>query len=142
MVSAFPLSADGLNLIHQTQKGYIYENQFTQGWAWLENDGILNRTNNDGLLIKRQPNRIEVEATGPGRLVLSEVEYPGWQVWVDGQPEEIQTAHSILRSVDLSDGRHKVEFRYDPVRLYIGILISLISILICIVIFRKYKQNA
>ncbi len=142
LVSAFPLSVDGWKLIHQTQTGYIYENQYAQGWAWLENEGILNRTYSTGIRIKRQPNRIEVETTGPGRLVLSEVIFPGWQALVDGQPEDIQTAHSILRSVELSDGRHMVEFRYIPIKLYTGILISLISILFCIVIFRVRKYNA
>jgi hypothetical protein len=142
LISAFPISEDGWLLTHQTQTDYIYENQYARGWAWLENDGIINRTNSDGMRVARQPNRIEIEATGPGRLVLSEVIYPGWQVWIDGQPEDIQTAHSILRSVELSDGHHVVEFHYVPVRLYTGILVSLISILVCIVIFRKYKQNA
>ncbi len=64
--------------------------------------------------ISWQPERIEADATGPGRVVLSEIDYPGWQVWVDGKPGLIEKYAGVLRSVKLGAGTHRVRFRISP----------------------------
>ncbi len=59
--------------------------------------------NRDVEKIIRSANQITLEADGPGLLVLSEINYPVAGS-VDGQPVDVRTAHSVLRSISLSEG--------------------------------------
>lgn len=63
-----------------------------------------------------RPGRIEVEvvASGPGVLVLHDTHYPGWVVEVDGRPARLLRADVLFRAVEVGAGRHRVEFRYEP----------------------------
>ena len=74
-----------------------------------------------------QPNRIKIETSteAPGLLVLSEVYYPSWKAYVDGQPTPILVADQLLRSVSIPAGEHTVELRYESWTLRAGIAISL-----------------
>lgn len=76
-----------------------------------------------------EANRIELSAaTGArGLLVLSEVYYPGWNAYVDGERVPIHRANHLLRAVPLPAGEHTVELRYEPWTLRVGIAISAIS---------------
>jgi len=76
-----------------------------------------------------QPERIVVEAdlASEGYLVLTDAYYPGWRVRVDGHEKEIQRADYLFRAVYLPQGKHLVEFVYDPPSLKIGAAISLVT---------------
>ncbi len=137
LVSAFPIKAKGWELVNQTKKSFIYLNRLAPGWAWVEPAFSSELDDNrDVEKIIRSANQITLEADGPGLLVLSEINYPGWQASVDGQPVDVRTAHSVLRSISLSEGHHQVEFRYIPYRVFTGAGISLFAILLCIFISR------
>jgi uncharacterized membrane protein YfhO len=73
------------------------------------------------------PNRIRITAEGPGRLVLSELAYPGWRVEIDGDPAALRTESELFRAVDLSPGVHEVQFTFRPASLLAGLGITLIS---------------
>jgi hypothetical protein len=66
---------------------------------------------------------IEVTPTAPGILVVSEADYPGWSVTVDGQPAPLLRADYALRGVALGAGRHVVEMRFvsRPTQLGLGL---------------------
>jgi hypothetical protein len=136
MVSAFPITSNGWMLTNGDSGEYIYENEYVHGWAWVEasenGDTIPERVHQ----LTRKPDTIRVEAEGPGKLVLSEIVYPGWQVSVDGQPANFQTAHSILRSVELTPGTHTIEFEYFPVTVFTGLAVSLISLIVSGILIR------
>ena len=66
----------------------------------------------------------------PGVLVLSEVFYPAWKAYVDGEEQPILRADGTLRAVALGEGAHTVEFRYRSTTLAIGGLVSLLALLI------------
>ena len=66
----------------------------------------------------------QVEMRAAGLLVLSEVFYPGWEALVDGQPVPLLRANVALSAVLLPAGRHRVELRYRPASLRLGLLIS------------------
>ena len=70
------------------------------------------------------PNRIEVEAEGPGLLVLSEVYDPDWRVEVDNQGAELVRTDGILRGALLEEGVHQVTFVYRPAGLWVGCVVS------------------
>lgn len=67
-------------------------------------------------------------ATDPsckGLLVVSEVYYPGWEVYVDGKKKEILQTNLLFRGVMLEGGQKTVEFRFRPVSVRNGAIISL-----------------
>jgi hypothetical protein len=73
-----------------------------------------------------EPERVVVRAVAdsPGWLVLTDNHYPGWNARVDGVPATILRANHLFRAVRLEPGEHRVEFRYRPVPLRVGALIS------------------
>ncbi len=77
------------------------------------------------------PNRITLEAAleREGYLVLSEVDAPGWEAVVDGEPVEIRRADYLLRAVHLEAGEHAVELRFRPPLFAAGAVISLLALL-------------
>jgi hypothetical protein len=71
-------------------------------------------------IVRWTPNRIDVEAKGPGLLVLSEVYDPDWRAEVDGRAVEIVRADGVLRGVFLEEGLHRTVFSYWPTGLGAG----------------------
>jgi len=58
-------------------------------------------------------------------LVFSEVSYPGWRVTIDGQRQPLSTFEDTFLSVGVPAGRHRVVFTYSPLTFWIGIAVSL-----------------
>src|SRR3989304_766362 len=59
-------------------------------------------------IVSAQADRIEVRASGPGLLVLSEVYAPDWQAQLDGAATAIYPTDLTLRGVLLPPGDHTV----------------------------------
>lgn len=72
-----------------------------------------------------RPDRVEVDAEGPGLLVLADPWFPGWVATVDGAEAEIYRADFLFRGVALPPGRHSVVFAFRPRSLRIGRALSL-----------------
>lgn len=79
-----------------------------------------------------------------GFLVLNDLYYPGWKVYVDGKEEKIYKTDYIFRSIYLKAGKHEVVFAYQPQSFYIGVLISGISILVYVggLCMKAWKEKA
>lgn len=77
-------------------------------------------------VMKPMPTKVLIDADlkAPGLLVLGDVYYPGWKAFVDGRESKIYRVNHVMRGVFLREGRHVVEFRYEPLSFKIGILIS------------------
>jgi hypothetical protein len=82
-------------------------------------------------IIKDQPDNVEIEAiVEPGRpswLLLMDLNFPGWQARVDGEPAAIWTADLAGRAVALPPGRHRVEFRYHARMFRLGCWLALLT---------------
>ncbi|HVO68553.1 MAG TPA: YfhO family protein [Aggregatilineaceae bacterium] len=72
-----------------------------------------------------EPNSVDVEAAGPGILVLTDSYDPNWTVAVDGVQAELLRVDTALRGVCLGEGAHRVHFAFQPAIFRIGVLISL-----------------
>ncbi len=90
-------------------------------------------------ILEYEPTRIvlEAEAAAGGILVLSEVYYPSWRAYVDGQETRIYRANHALRALPLEAGSHRVELVYDPLSFKIGFVISatVLTITACIAVW-------
>jgi hypothetical protein len=83
-------------------------------------------------VVGESPNHLELKtrSEATGLLVLSEVEYPGWQASVDGQPTQVLRADTTLRAVCLPAGSHTVRFDFRPRDLVIGAIISCLALVV------------
>ena len=125
VLAAYPLQSARFEPAGMLEGHYRYTNPAVRPRAWIET-----RAAPGWRPIQSEawtPNRIGLVATGPGRLVLSELAYPGWRVEVDGVSAVLQTANGLLRAVDLPDGEHEIEFRLRPASLIAGLGITLLA---------------
>jgi hypothetical protein len=68
---------------------------------------------------------LQMQADAPRLLVLSEIFYPeGWQAYVDGERVPILQAYYALRAVALDAGEHRVEFRFEPWDVRVGLIVT------------------
>jgi hypothetical protein len=90
-----------------------------------------------------EPERLTLSVNAPadGLLVVAENYYPGWVARVDGAPVEIIRADISLRAVPLRAGTHRVEFIFDPFSVKIGLAISALTLLLCLVGLWILKNN-
>lgn len=130
VAAAYSLDMPGLELISQVGDVHLYRNLHARGPAWVQPEGDHSVRFDPILPYRRMPERIEVYARGPGILVLSEIDYPGWQVEVDDQPAEKVAVFGLLRGVCLADGEHRVVFVFRPLSIYIGLVLWLVGALI------------
>lgn len=126
ILSAFPIDSGFLSEIFVQDGTYVYLNQLARSRAWVDVAGQT--ASQTASIIQSTPNRLAVQAQGPGRLVISEIIYPGWRAWLDGKPIPIQAYQGLLRSVDLPEGEHLVQFRFLPTSLYLGSIIFFLSV--------------
>ncbi|MBE3142787.1 MAG: hypothetical protein IMZ61_02545 [Planctomycetes bacterium] len=56
----------------------------------------------------------EIEVPVTGYMSFIDNGAPGWKVWVDDQPTDIELLFGTFKCVRLTPGRHRVRFRYLP----------------------------
>jgi hypothetical protein len=118
VASEFEIEVMGLELIDKFGSTYLYRLTENHPRAFIENK------HERAVSIKEwTPNRIVITTEGSGRLVISELMYPGWVASVDGQQTEIEVYRGVLRSVQLTEGSHEVIFEFRPLSVYSGLVI-------------------
>lgn len=137
--SEVPLTESDMELVDQIGDTWIYHNPLYFPRAWLTGTE-LNLTSLDevdpeivdgvGEILERNPNRMLVEVEGPGRMILSEISYPGWTARVDGEKTEYIKAFSLFRAVDIPPGNHIVEFNFKPLSVYLGVGVSIVTLIL------------
>jgi hypothetical protein len=113
----------------------------------------LRKTNDVGEPLSGLPQKVEiiyetnnrlqlhVETKENSLLVVSDTYYPGWKVFVNGNPKKIYQANYAFRAVPLNAGTHKVEFVYDPVSFKLGAGVTFLGILGCLLIGWAVRQK-
>jgi hypothetical protein len=125
VLSAYPVDASGLVFVDNINGVYVYEVAEARPRAWVEEES------GEWKFVKElrwTPNRIEIEAEGPGVLVLSEIQYPGWNASIDSQSAHIISSDGIFRAVPLTEGTHNVVFEFQPLTVFIGLLCTFAAI--------------
>ncbi len=95
-------------------------------------------------IVSYEPNRltIETKADKRGVLVVSEINHPGWEATIDGQPAAIYQTNYLLRGVMLPEGAHRVEMRYTaPAVLWGGIISSLTALLVGVMAIQSARNK-
>lgn len=140
VVASYPIDSGGLDL--QTNLGgiFVYENREFKPRAWVQ---PIEDSGSDNLrtveITRYEANRIELNAVGPGTLVISEIHYPGWYAQMDGEPVEMTVAYDLLRGIELPAGRHEVSLSFRPMSLYIGVVMAIVGWVI--ILFSTFRQG-
>ena len=66
----------------------------------------------------------QTDAKTPTILLLKDMVYPGWKAFVDGVATPILPANIAARAIPLAAGTHRVDLRYEPQSLRIGLMAS------------------
>jgi uncharacterized membrane protein YfhO len=85
---------------------------------------------------------LQTHSSGTSILVLSENDYPGWRVYVDGQSAEVMRVNFALRGVVIPTGEHQVSFVYRPWSVMGGFLLSLLTAIVLIVLSVSKARRA
>jgi hypothetical protein len=77
------------------------------------------------------PHRVaaDVALSAPGVVVFSEIDYPGWVVYANGERMESLRAFGLLRAVALPAGEWEIEWRFRPLTVYAGLALCAVTVL-------------
>jgi hypothetical protein len=79
---------------------------------------------------RRNSTMLVVDAPRPGLVYAAESFFDGWTATIDGRPAPILPANYAFRAVVVPAGRSRVEFRYWPPGLTMGLWVSGLSALV------------
>jgi hypothetical protein len=71
--------------------------------------------------------KYEAETTSANLAVFSEIYYPGWIALIDGKETDILRVNYILRALQLPEGKHTIEFKFEPKPYMVGNKITMVS---------------
>ncbi len=93
-------------------------------------------------LISYRSNKVTLEyiANRDAFLYLSDTYYPGWRAYVDGKETKIYRANLAFRAIKVPGGRHTVVFKYVPMSFYIGLVLTLLGIALCVWLWRRDRK--
>jgi len=97
-------------------------------------------------ILSYRPDRLAIETDSPAfrYLFLSEIFYPGWKAFIDGQPTRILRGNYLFRVLELPEGRHQVRLEFDPWTIKAGTGITLLTaaMILAMLVFRRLKKKA
>ncbi len=85
------------------------------------------------VLTDYSPNRLKYRSvnSNTGVAVFSEMYYPnGWNAYVDGAPKKHFKVNYALRALQVPEGEHSIEFKFEPKIIETGSKITLVSSII------------
>lgn len=131
VIASYPIENLGLIESWSSGSAHVYKNAEVMPRAWIEDE--TGKQVGDVKILKISPGNIVVEAHGLGNLILSEADYPGWNVKVNQKPVEKLRIDNLFLGVKLDAGQQQVEFYYQPLLQFAGIAVSVTLWLIILV---------
>ena len=86
---------------------------------------------------------LEVKTAEDGILVMSDVLMPGWVAFIDENKIDILSANYAFRGVFIPAGDHIVTFKYKPLSLKIGMILTFAGLFIAalFILFGRRKKR-
>lgn len=82
-----------------------------------------------------------VDASCNGMVTGSDVMYPSWQAYIDGNRVPLYEGNMAFRTLYMPKGRHTVELVYVPSIFAVGFAVSMITASIGYVLLRRYRTE-
>jgi len=88
------------------------------------------QTKSDVRILSYRPDEIllRVSSPSPGFLFLSEVYYPGWKCFLDGQKRPILRGNYLFRVIQVPEGTHELRMVFDPWTVKAGIALTFLTL--------------
>jgi len=83
-------------------------------------------------IVERKADRLTIETSSslPGFLTILEGALPGWRVWIDGRAGTVERANAIFVGTEVPAGTHRIEFRFLPTSVVVGVGVSALTLLL------------
>lgn len=106
----------------------LFQKAVDAGVATSDHAGSLQGSEAD--IVERSNTRlaIEVDATRPGLLVVTDKWDEDWTATVDGERAEIARVNGPIRGVIVPEGRSRIEMTYQDDAVLLGTLVSLLTL--------------
>ncbi|HET6612180.1 MAG TPA: hypothetical protein VFG83_09335 [Kofleriaceae bacterium] len=85
---------------------------------------------------------LDIDAPGPGLVVLNEVMYPGWRVTVDGDQRPPLSANYLLRAVWVGPGHHHITWTFAPQHYRWWLALWLAALVLCAAALLPLRRRA
>ena len=87
--------------------------------------------------------RIEagIETAAPTMVVVAQTYYHLWRAYVDDQPTKLWRSNYAFQALEVPTGSHRVKLVYEDRRFHLGVIISLISLVICVSFWCLPQRN-
>ena len=121
-----------LDIEHEEQIDVLRSAEFDPAEQVLIEDPPVvpeNGSTGDVEVTRYEPERmtLSVDVDGPGYVVLSEGDYPGWSAEIDGSSTEVLTANHGVRAIAVDADSSEIDMRYEPGLVPMGWIGSLIG---------------
>ena len=139
VVSAFKVEQPALKFLKKVDNNYIYENLDYQPGVRMEINGITEEVNP----VDYHAGYYSFTTNKPGRIIISDVDYPGWELFIDGKNRIIDPYRGFFLSVNVGEGAHEVVFKFLPRIMLWGFLISITGIILyggCFVVQKRRNK--
>jgi hypothetical protein len=83
---------------------------------------------------------LDIEARANALLFASEVWYPAWRARLDGKEVPVLRTNFLFRGIEIPRGRHKVNFYYQSKAFGLGKMLSLISLVVCLILVFGFQR--
>jgi hypothetical protein len=128
IISEYRVEGSGMELIEKIDDRWIYEIPNARPRAWIQpRFGMIDDRYSAVILKEIQPNSVYLSAEGPGMVVLSEIDYPGWIVKVDGQTSPVLRIGGLFRGVEIGAGQHEIHFEFRPIIVFTGLIMAAVT---------------
>ncbi|MDE5564021.1 MAG: YfhO family protein, partial [Oscillospiraceae bacterium] len=132
------MDEDGKNGTAEVYMYQLNEKVFQKGYEILKSGKFTLTSFSDTKLTG------EVTAQKDGCLYLSVPYEEGWTMYVDGEKADMYAIFDAMCAVNLTAGTHTIEMRYAPKGFAVGVVITIGSVAVLVVLFvleRKKKKN-
>lgn len=118
------------NLKLRSYVNFFKEEQRRQALLW--HLPFFTQPQSEVELVSFTPTEVILKTNGKTarQLIYTQINYPGWQAFINGQPTTLSDTHSPLLAVNLSPGDHEVRFYFTPTHLKPLLFLSLFTTLI------------
>lgn len=67
-------------------------------------------------------------------IIISNIYYPGWNAYIDKKQIPVKKVNYIFQTIDIPEGEHLLELKYQPASFYKGLYLSALGLLITITV--------
>jgi hypothetical protein len=132
IVSSFALMDCNLGAYERISNQYVYNIGIEDNYLRFHD---CPKSDNRYSLLKYSPNEIVIDINSCGGILqISEINYPGWKIFIDGKQVSLDTK-KLFREVSVPLGQHELRMVFKPSIVFVGMILQAISWLILIFLF-------